>query len=306
MELYKKHRPKLLKDLVGQEGLIKSVSAMTEKKNTPHSILLTGPSGCGKTTIARILRRAVKCHKNDLNEMDCADFRGIDMVREIKSHLHKAPIGGKSRVWIIDECHKLTNDAQNAFLKILEDTPSHVYFFLATTEPEKLKNTIRTRCTQLAVRSLTNKQITSLLEGVCKKEEIALPEDARDAIILHSDGSARKALVLLEQVRHLEEDDMIEAIESTTAKDTQTNLVRLLMNPRSKWPEVAKAVKEVPTEDAERVRRGVLGYARAILLSGGKMSERAYLVIDTFRDNYYDTGNAGLAASCYELVTGAS
>src|SRR5690606_3369465 len=107
----------------------------------PHAMLFTGPSGCGKTTLARILRVKLRCSDNDFQEINAADFRGIDSIRSMRQQVGAAPLGGDSRIWLIDEAHSMTADAQNAFLKLLEDTPRHVYFFLATTDPQKLKKT---------------------------------------------------------------------------------------------------------------------------------------------------------------------
>ena len=154
MELYKKYRPKNFKRIVGQPTITEQLTSMTRSNQFPHSSLFSGPSGCGKTTLARIMRNKLDCGDQDFQEVNCADFRGIDMVRDIRNRMNLAPIGGECRVWLIDEAHQLSSQAQNAFLKILEDTPSHVYFMLATTDPQKLIPTIRTRCAEFKVSSL--------------------------------------------------------------------------------------------------------------------------------------------------------
>ena len=133
MELYKKHRPSYLEDVFGQPEAVKVLGSMIEKDDLPHSILFTGPSGVGKTTLARILKEELECHANDFKEINCADFRGIDTIRDIRNNMNRQSLMGGPLIWLIDEAHKLTNDAQTAFLKMLEDTPKHVYFFLATT-----------------------------------------------------------------------------------------------------------------------------------------------------------------------------
>jgi len=147
------------------------LAQMVKRNKVPHTLLFSGPPGCGKTTLARILRKKLNCGKYDFSEVNCADFRGIDMVRDIRSHLQQAPISGDCRVWLIDEAHKLSNDAQNAFLKMLEDTPNHVYFFLATTNPQKLLKTIRTRCTEVVVKSLGDKNMEELIDDVIVGEK---------------------------------------------------------------------------------------------------------------------------------------
>lgn len=307
MELYKKYRPRKLEAMIGQDSTVKMLKQMLKRNRLPHTLLFEGPSGCGKTTFARILRKTLGCGKHDFVEKNCADFRGIDMVRDIRSHLQQAPISGSCRIWLIDEAHKLSNDAQNAFLKMLEDTPNHVYFMLATTDPQKLLPTIRTRCTEAIVKKLSNSNMQKLIGRVCKKEEVEIPEEVIEEIIESSEGSARKALVLLNQIIDLEdEEDMLETIKATTMEIQAKIIARTLLNPRVKWYEMAKIIRETAGEEAEQIRWMVLGYSKKVLLSGGKQAGRAYIIIDAFRDNFYDSKLAGLAAACYEVVIGGS
>ncbi len=300
MELYKKYRPKKLKQMIGQKGSVDVLTTYIGKKKVPHAILFSGPSGCGKTTFARILRKEIKCSKYDFIEKNC---RKIEEIRQIRTRMNQAPLRGKTRVWLLDEAHQLTGDAQNEFLKMLEDTPKHVYFMLATTDPQKLKKTIRTRCTEIVVRSLVKKSMYKLLKYVCNKEKTSIPEDVIDEIIENSDGSARKALVLLDQIIELDnEEAMIEAIKVTTAEIQGIAIARALFNPRTSWSDMAKILKETVNEEPEQIRWRVLGYARAILLSGSKLSNEAYIIIDAFRDHFYDSKHAGLAAACWEVI----
>jgi len=305
MELYKRYRPKTFETIIGQNSSVKVLKTKLKNKSVPHAILFSGPSGCGKTTLARILRKKLKCGKHDFTEYNCADFRGIEMVRSIRSHINQAPFSGKCRIWLIDECHKMTSDAQDAFLKILEDTPKHVYFMLATTDPQKLKPTIKTRCTEIVVRSLNSKSLNNLLTSTLILEQKKIPGEAIEKIIESSDGSARKALVLLNQVIELDnEDDMIEAIKATTAETQAILIARALLNPKTKWSTMTKILRETTNEEPESIRWMILGYAKKVLLSGGKLSGRAYLIIDTFRDHFYDSKHAGVAAACYEIIIG--
>lgn len=306
MELYKKYRPKSFKTVIGQDHVLKSLEKMVEKKKVPHCILFTGPSGCGKTTLARILATELGCGKSDLYEVNCASFRGIDTVRDIGNRMMQAPMNGSCRVWIIDEAHRLTGDAQDAFLKILEDTPEHIYFMLATTSPQKLLRTIKTRGTEIAVKSLTIPSLKKLVDRVAKHENITLSEDVVDSIVKNSEGSARKALVFLNQIVDLaNEEDMINSIESATLEKQSEHLARALMNPRATWSEIAKIIKSSDIEDPEQVRWMVLGYARSVLLNGGKLSNRAFVILDLFKDNFYDSKTAGLVHACYAVITGA-
>ena len=301
MELYKKHRPNKLQKVIGQDDSTNILHTFVKKRKVPHALLFSGPSGCGKTTLARIMRKELKCGKNDFNELDCADFRGIEMVRSIRSRLMQAPIDGECRVWLIDECHKLTTDAQDAFLKILEDTPKHVYFMLATTDPQKLKRTIRTRCTEVSVKPLASNDLNKLLLGVCKKEGVEIPKKVIKKIIDYCEGSARKALVFLNQIIDLADKDMEDAIKESTMETQAILIARALLNPSTRWPKMASILKENQKEDPEGIRWMVLGYAKTVMLSG-KLSAQCYLILDSFRDHFYDSKFAGLIAACYEVV----
>lgn len=299
MELYRRHRPKMLKQVLGQPQATEAIRTFLEKDNVPHSILFTGPSGCGKTTLARILRNKLKCTGADFQELNCADFRGIDMVRDIRQRMGLAAMGGGSRIWLIDECHKMSNDAQNAFLKMLEEPPDHVYFMLATTDPAKLLPTIRTRCTEIRVQALPPKAMETLLQDVLAKEGASLSEEVIEKIVNVAEGSARKALVLLDQVRGLAtEEEQLETIASNDAKQQGIMIARALFNPRCTWAEMAKVLKSVD-EEPETLRYMVLAYATNVLLGGGKLAGLAAVVIDAFERNYYDSKRAGLVLSCW-------
>jgi len=304
-ELYKKYRPTTLKAVKGQAAATSSLQAMLDSKRLPHTILFAGPSGCGKTTLARILITELNCSEIDSHELNCADFRGIDMVREIRATMTRAPLKGDSRVWIIDEAHQLSSAAQNAFLKILEDTPKHVYFFLVTTNPGKLLKTIRTRSTTITLKALSAKVLERLIISIARREQAELTEEVVNAIVKAADGSARQALVILHQILYLEsEEDQLEAITHTKEEATAITVYKQLVNTRTKWPEVAKTLREL-SDDPEGVRRLILACARNSLLRGGKTAPRAYIIITEFEDNFYDSGPAGLARACYAVVVGA-
>jgi DNA polymerase-3 subunit gamma/tau len=165
MTLYIKHRPTDLIGVKGNEDVVEALKNMLlNKESCPHSFLLSGPTGCGKTTLARIIAAELGCFGSDYKEIDSADFRGIDTIREIGKQCMYKPLESSCRVFVIDECHKMTNDAQNAFLKRLEDTPKHVYFILCTTDPSKLIPTIRGRCSQFQVKPLSEKVLLRLLK----------------------------------------------------------------------------------------------------------------------------------------------
>lgn len=311
-ELYRKYRPQTFKDVVGQDEAVATLIDLGKRKALPHCLLFTGPSGTGKTTLARILRNKMKCGDRDFTELNTADFRGIDMVREIRARMGLAPMEGKLRMWLIDEAHKLTGDAQNALLKMLEDPPDHVYFMLATTDPQKLLPTIRTRATEIKCKPLKDKDMAGLLDSIWDVETASeviestkLNEEVRDKIVELADGSPRKALVLLNQVLgEPDEGKALAALAGGVAEQEAIDLARLLLKPKSSWAEVAKVLKGVDglEQQAEGVRRVVLGYMSSVAMGGGKQAGKAVDVIKCFRDNYFDCGKAGLIDSCWDAV----
>lgn len=308
IELYRKHRPRKLSDVLGQDGIVAALEGMLGRNAVPHALLFSGSSGCGKTSIARALCRRMGCETDgrkktgDFCEVNCAEARGIDTIREIQQRAGSAAMG-KCRVWLLDEAHRLTPDAQSGLLKTLEDTPAHVWFMLATTDPNKLLKTIHTRCTHFKVAPLPPKLIRKLLDDVAEKEGWEpLSDEVADKIIEVAEGSARKALVLLQQIADLEGDDAkLDAVSRSDTGRQAIEICRLLLGGRAKWNEVASILKEIEDEP-ESVRRMVLGYANKVLLGGGKQADRAYQVIVAFEQAFYDGGAAALTRACWEVL----
>jgi DNA polymerase-3 subunit gamma/tau len=170
MSLYQKYRPTKLSEILGNRETVMTLKGMFKKKDIPHVFLFHGSTGTGKTTIARIIATELGCAENNLIEIDMAQFRGIDTVREIRKNCQYTPLGGGVRVYVIDECGKMTGDAQAAFLKILEDTPTHVYFMLCTTDPQSLLPTVKGRCSQFQMQLLDDEQMEQLLTNVVVTE----------------------------------------------------------------------------------------------------------------------------------------
>jgi len=302
-EFYRKHRPKTFADILGQEGAVSTLEKKAKTNSIPHAILLHGPYGTGKTSIARVLARVLKCSKYDFQEKNTADYRGIDSIREIRATVNQAPIDGDCRVWLLDETHKCTGDAQNAMLKLLEDPPDHAYFILATTEPQKLIEGIKQRCLCLKLNPIPIEQLIHIVKRVCKKEKITLSSDVLDKLTEYAAGSAREALQILDRIYQLDlEKQQLKAIEKTSVT-TQTILIaRSLMNTKTKWRDITPILKELENEDAEQIRYLILGYAKTVLLN--KDNPRAFRMIEAFRDNFYDSKFSGIISACYEILQG--
>ena len=296
-----KYRPKKLGDIIGNSRTVLALRTMMERTDMPHTMLFTGPSGSGKTTLARIVARRVQCSPHDLQEMNTADFRGIDSIRDIVRNMNLAPMFGPTRVWILDECHSLTKDAQHALLKALEDTPAHVYFILATTDPEKLLPTIRTRCVTFQVEALADKDMEALLKKVITAEgNPEVPQEAIDQIVQDSIGSARMAMSILDKVIALDAGDMLASAKQAAAIQNEAIQLCRALIAKKPWREIAKILLGLDA-DPETVRRAVLGYAQAVLLKGD--NAQAAVVLMSFRAPLYDVGKPGLTIACYESIS---
>ena len=302
MELYKQYRPATFDEVRENAETVAALRNMTKDINKcPHVFLFHGPTGCGKTTLARILANELGCKGSDLKEMDFADFRGIDAVREIKRAFQYRPSQSTCRFWIIDECHKMTGDAQNAFLKDLEDTPKHVFIALCTSEPTKLLPTLRGRCQQFQVNKLTEKGMTRLLKSIAKSEGETLSTEIYDTIVRNAHGHSRNAIQLLEKVLSVPEDLREEVAQQVELEVIQSiELSRALIKGES-WKNIAKILTSLKDQEPESIRRQVLGYAQAILLSG-KADQRASAMLEEFLEPTYDSGFPQIVYACRSLT----
>ncbi len=198
--LYRKYRPQTFAEVRDQDQIVKVLEGAIKKGEIPHAILFSGTRGTGKTTLARIFAKAIGTSSVDLYEIDAASNRGIDDIRELKEAVHTLPYESKYKVYIVDEVHMLTKEAFNALLKTLEEPPAHVIFILATTEEEKLLDTILSRCQVFRFRSPSRAVLSALVTEVAKKEGFTLPVDAADLIAVAADGSFRDALGVTQKV----------------------------------------------------------------------------------------------------------
>lgn len=220
--LYRKYRPTTFKDVVGQEHIERTLKNAIEQGKVSHAYLFCGPRGTGKTTMARILAKALLCEQGptvepdgtcpeceaiaqgthpDVYELDAASRTGVDNVREeIIARVNYAPTRGAWKVYIIDEVHMLTNAAFNALLKTLEEPPEHILFILCTTDPQKVPDTIQSRCQRFDFHRISNEAIVSRLGAICVEEGVDFEGEALDLIAYRADGGMRNALTSLEQL----------------------------------------------------------------------------------------------------------
>jgi len=217
----RKWRPSTFDDVVGQEHVTRTLKNAITSGRVAHAYLFTGPRGVGKTTVARILARSLNCAQAptvepcgacsscaeiaqgtsmDVIEIDGASNRGIDEIRNLRDSVRYAPVGGKKKVYIIDEVHMLTTEAFNALLKTLEEPPPHVVFVFATTQPLKVPQTIISRCQRFDFRRIATADIAARLAKICKGDGYKCEPGALALIAQQADGSMRDAQSMLEQV----------------------------------------------------------------------------------------------------------
>jgi DNA polymerase-3 subunit gamma/tau len=218
----RKWRPQTFKDLVGQEHVTGTLANAIKNDRVAHAYIFSGARGVGKTTAARILAKAMNCVNGptpepcgvcdsckeiaagsslDVIEIDAASNRGIDQIRELREMVRYAPAASRSKVVILDEAHMLTGEASNALLKTLEEPPDRVVFVMATTEPENLEDTIRSRSQHFHFRALTFNEIADRIKYIAKEENLEIADGAVAVIARMAEGSMRDALSLLEQAR---------------------------------------------------------------------------------------------------------
>lgn len=216
--LYRKYRPKEWEDVIGQDHVISVLENSIKLKKVAHAYLFSGSRGTGKTSIARIFAKALGVSDNDIYEIDAASNRGIDDIREIRDGVSVLPFESVYKVYIIDEVHMLTKEAFNALLKTLEEPPAHALFILATTETDKIPETVVSRCQVFTFNKPTREILKNHVSNVAKKEGFSLETGVADLISLLGDGSFRDTLGILQKVLSTSEDKKvsIKEVESIT------------------------------------------------------------------------------------------
>lgn len=222
--LYRKYRPEKFDEVIGQDHIVKAIGGSLKAGKVAHAYLLCGPRGTGKTTIARIIASELGSSVNDIYEMDAASNRGIDDVRDIRENVRTLPFDSKYKIYILDEVHMFTKDAWNALLKTIEEPPEHVIFILATTELEKVPETIISRCQSFVFKKPTDSILASVVTNVAKKEGYKLAPGGADLIAMLSDGAFRDALGTLQKVISFSKDKVIniDEIEEITGAPSTT------------------------------------------------------------------------------------
>lgn len=279
--LYRKYRPHTFAEVRDQDHIVSVLEGAIAKQSVPHALLFAGGRGTGKTTLARIFASAIGTQSVDIYEIDAASNRGIDDIRELREAVHTTPYESPYKVYIIDEVHMLTKEAFNALLKTLEEPPAHVIFILATTEEEKLLDTIISRCQVFRFRSPSRAVLATTVIDVAKKEGFTLTPEAADLIAVAANGSFRDALGITQKVMLASGDVLgdIDEVAGIIGAPKQSIVLALLESFQTKNPELGlQAIADAKTGHVEvgQLMRMLLDTLRTVMLlrhQPGQMDE---------------------------------
>ena len=283
-----RYRPQNLKDVVGQASAVNAIDQLLKGKSRPHSYLFTGPSGVGKTTLARIIGRRCKVEAYNVMEIDAATNSGVDAMRAIKQAAETRGFGSSEKLVIVDECHSLSKQAWQSWLKIVEEPPSHLYLVFCTTESTKVPRTIKTRCQHFDLKSVGTKDLAMYLDEICFAEQITgLNSNTIRALAAKAEGSPRQALVYLQAVAHCkskdEAMDVIDSLDETN--DEAFDIVRAIVNGES-FMKVKAKIAKLEDGNYEGVRIITMNYAAKALLGTKSKDKAGWLleVMDEFSE----------------------
>ena len=269
--LYRNYRPTKFSESRGQEQIVSVLENQIKNKRPAHAYLFSGGRGTGKTTFARILAHELGVSDKDLIEMDAASNRGIDDIRELREGVYALPFESPYKLYIIDEAHMLTKDAWNALLKTLEEPPAHVIFVLATTEKDKVPDTIQSRCEIYTFKQPSREILSNMVSDVAHKEGYSLDKAAAELLALLADGSFRDALSILQKVLSVAKEKKItrEEVELVSGAPS-SELVRELLQSIAK-KDTERGLKAIHTAieahmDTRVLTRFLIHRLRLVLL----------------------------------------
>jgi DNA polymerase-3 subunit gamma/tau len=302
MPLQTINRPATFSQFLGNTEAIASLkSVLAREEDVPHVFLITGPAGAGKTTLAYIIRNELKCNQVDTYLYNAANARGIDTIREITENAQYSPLYSKTKFIIMDEVHQLTPQAQESLLLPLENPPKQTYFILCTTEPQKLKVSLKRRCHQIILKAVTEKAIKDFLVEVVKEEGI---ENGFAQAITHISqncgGSYGMALSMLDSIIDIEDDvKAYKAVSAIVAEvDAEAIDICRAVTKRD-WREIQTLWKSYKG-DPESTRISVLNYLAAVLLnSTGTQATAVAEQMSYFLEPVQYSKKAGLLLAIY-------
>lgn len=270
--LYRKYRPQDFKDVVGQSHVTEVLEGSLKNGTISHAYLFYGSRGTGKTTVARILAKRLGVSTNDVIEIDAASTNGVDDIRELSENAHTLPFDSEYKVYILDEVHMLSKSAFNAFLKTLEEPPRHVIFILATTEIEKIPETILSRCQVFTFKEPGAKILAGHLKEIAQKEGYTLPPESADLIAFMANGSFRDSQSILQKVisysgdKKLEHGEVSRVVGAPPKKILQDFLRALVSDDTQKLFEIIKEAQTFTLNMHIFVRLLIRSLRNALLL----------------------------------------
>lgn len=299
--LYRAYRPQKFSEVVGQRHIVKTLQNAIRLNKVAHAYLFTGPRGTGKTTLAKIMAKALNCEQGmvedpccecdickgiakgsigDVVEMDAASNNSVDDIRDIVDKVKLMPGVGRYRVYIIDEVHMLSTSAFNALLKTLEEPPSYCVFILCTTDPQKIPQTILSRCQRFDFQGISPEDVKYNIKNVAEKENIEISQDAIDLISEACEGGMRDALGMLDQSISFSKDGKVDlnavlAISGSTSKKQIIELINACKE--SNQDEVIKIINSIISEgkEIEKITSDIIGFLRDLLMYKSDFGNKA-------------------------------
>ncbi len=256
--LYRTYRPSNFEEVRGQPQVTDTLEKAIKNKKVAHAYLFAGSRGTGKTSVARILAKELGVSDKDLYEIDAASNRGIDDIRELREGVYAMPFESDYKFYIIDEAHMLTKEAWNAFLKTLEEPPAHAIFVLATTDRDRVPETIQSRCEIYTFKQPTREVLAGSVTDVAKKEGYTLERSAAELVALLAEGSFRDALSILQKVLAVSKDKKVDVAEVEAVSGApRGELIRQLLTALAK-KDAASALKIISSAVSENMDARVL------------------------------------------------
>jgi DNA polymerase-3 subunit gamma/tau len=299
--LYRKYRPQNFKEIKGQEHIVSVLENEAKTGKINHAYLFSGSRGTGKTSIARIFAKTLGVNQEDTYEIDAASNRGIDEIRAIRDAVHTFPYSSKYKVYIVDEVHMLTKEAWNAFLKTLEEPPEHVIFIMATTEQNKLPDTVISRCECFSFKKPSHATLVESILKVAKEEKYELEKKSASLIATLADGSFRDAFSILQKAIHSSKDNKLshEEIENVLGAPKESLVLEVLEGTGQQNAEKGiEAVKKASLEntDMQVFLKMILRSLRFVLLLRFAPDMKNMIICETGEEEFERLSNIAKTA----------